>query len=136
MSDHRCVGHVGGLFLEMAGRDGAVPAVLVRDRRGLVLRIDDAAAFARVRASREVRHAAARMAERGVVVRVECRGRALVTLGVADASWWQRVLTGTRHVRLHAWPGAVRRSAARDHDRQQGAGPGVLDLRPSATQAA
>ncbi len=136
MSDHRCVGHVGGLFLEMAGRDGAVPAVLVRDRAGLVLRIDDAAAFARVRASRDVRDAAARMARRGVVVRVECRGRPLVTLGVADVPWWQRALTGTRHVRLDGWPGAVRRSAARDHDRQQGTGSGVLDLRPPAPQAA
>lgn len=136
MSDHRCVGHVGGLFLEMAGRDGVVPAVLVRDRGGLVLRIDDAAAFARVRASRDVRDAAARMAQRGVVVRVECRGRALVTLGVAHVPWWQRALTGARHVRLHAWPGAVRRSATRDRDRQQGTGSGVLDLPPPTPQAA
>ncbi|GAB3074816.1 hypothetical protein [Nocardioides zeae] len=136
MGDHRCVGHVGGLFLEMAGRDGAVPAVLVRDRDGLVLRIDDPAAFGRVRASREVREAATRMAERGVVVRVECRGRALVTLGVAAVPWWQRALTGATHLRLHAWPGAVRRGAARDRRRQERATPGAIEVPSVVPQAA
>lgn len=136
MSDHRCAGHVGGLFLELAGRDGAVPAVLVRDRDGLVLRVDEVAGFGRVRASREVRGAAARMAERGVVVRVECRGRALVTLGVATAPWWQRALAGAPHVRLHAWPGAVRRGAARDRRRQERSTTGVVDVHGGVAQAA
>ncbi|MDR6174930.1 hypothetical protein QE364_000952 [Nocardioides zeae] len=136
MNDHRCVGHVGGLFLEMAGRDGAVPAVLVRDRDGLVLRVDDTVAFGRVRAGREVRDAAALMAARGVVVRVECRGRALVTLGVPAAPWWQRALTGAAHVRLHAWPAVVRRGAARDRRRQERTTSGAVDVAAGVAQAA
>ncbi|HEY1135259.1 MAG TPA: hypothetical protein VGE77_11860 [Nocardioides sp.] len=134
MGDHRCVGHVGGLFLEVAGQDGGVPAVLVREQGDLVLRLDDPSVFARLRPAREVREASARMAERGVRVRVECRGRAVLTLGVERSPWWQRSISGAAHVRVDAWPGAVRRRAARDRrrderaERVRGAEAGALDL--------
>lgn len=104
MDEHRHVGHVGGLAVVVQGHAGPTPALLVRDEAGqLVLRTEDASGYARLRPSAEVRRASAAMAARGVTVRVDHDGRPVVTLGVARAPWWQRGLTGSRHLRVESW---------------------------------
>lgn len=132
MDQHRHHGHVGGLALTVQGVTGPSAALLVRDPDGqLVLRTEDASAYTRLRPSREVRRATAAMAERGVTVRVEHDGRAVVTLGVARAPWWQSTLTGSRHVRVESWRAARSARTAGSARPAGGARPAVDGTTPA-----
>ena len=86
--------------------------------------------FAGPRRRGVVRGFADGLAGRGLTLSVVSPPGPLVTLGARTSSWWQRRLTGSRHLRVERVPGAGRRSgpgpAARSEARRAavaGAGP-------------
>ena len=86
------------------------------DGNDLVVEVDDPAIFAGRSDAPAVRALAAGLARRGLRVRVVDREHHLITLGAVRTSWWQRRLTGSRHIRLGslrgAWTGARSRAGA------------------------
>lgn len=82
----------------------------------LVVEVDDPTIFAGRSDAPAVRALAAGLARRGLRVRVVDREHHLITLGAVRTSWWQRRLTGSRHIRLGslrgAWTGARSRAGA------------------------
>lgn len=87
----------------------------------LVLDVDDPAAFAGGGDAPVVRTVARALAERGIEVRVVQGERHLITLGNVRAPWWQRVGTGSRHIRLGSARGVLAAARARS-----GSTPSVL----------
>lgn len=81
----------------------------------LVLDVDDPGAFAGPADQVSVRAVAHALAGRGMTVRVVSGGQHLITLGAVRTSWWQRRVTGSRHIRLGSLRGAwtAARSRAR-----------------------
>lgn len=82
----------------------------------LQLQVDDPAAFAGRSDARALVAIADLLRSRGLVVDVVGAGTAvgrrarpavLVSLGAVHAPWWQRRLTGSRHVRLGDWRGLL-----------------------------
>ena len=82
----------------------------------LVVEVDDPTIFAGRSDAPAVRALAAGLARRGLRVQVVDREHHLITLGAVRTSWWQRRLTGSRHIRLGslrgAWTGARSRAGA------------------------
>ncbi len=87
-------------------------------RNRLVLEVDDPGAFAGPQDAPGVRAVAAALATRGMTVEVRHDGQLLITLGRVRTSWWQRRVTGSRHIRLGglrgAWTAARSRSRGTD----------------------
>ena len=79
----------------------------------LVLQVDDAGAFAGRDDAPAINAVAAALAQRGISVRIEEKGRHLVSIGAVRAPWWQRRLTGSRHVRVSSLRGAWTSARAR-----------------------
>jgi hypothetical protein len=82
----------------------------------LDVRVDDPGMFAGRSDAPAIRALADALARRGLAVRVSDREHHLITLGSVRTSWWQRRLTGSRHIRLGslrgAWTGARSRAGA------------------------
>ncbi len=95
-----------------------VQATLRGRGRTLDLEVDDPQLFAGRGDAPAIRALADELARIGLVVRVRDAERHLVTLGDVKGPWWQRRLTGTRHIRLGslrgAWTSARARSRATD----------------------
>jgi len=77
-----------------------VTGVLSGSGSALELRVSDPSVFAGRRDARSVRGIARGLARRGVSVTVMVPSGPLVTVGAARVPWWQRPVTGSRHVRL------------------------------------
>ncbi len=73
----------------------------------LELRVDSPAAFAGAADDAAVRGAAAALAARGLTVEVISGEQTLVVLGRTRSSWWQRRLTGSRHLRVGSLRGLL-----------------------------
>jgi hypothetical protein len=101
-----------------------VTGVLTGAGSALELRVSDPHVFAGRSDSRSVSGIARALAAQGVSMTVVAPSGPLVTLGVARAPWWQRAVTGSRHVRLARGKGlwALARGRARARG---GALPGV-----------
>jgi hypothetical protein len=82
----------------------------------LEVRVDRPEIFAGRSDAPAIRALADGLARRGLAVRVLDREHHLITLGAVRTSWWQRRLTGSRHIRLGslrgAWTGARARAGA------------------------
>jgi hypothetical protein len=102
--------------VDLPGQAG-VTGVLTGSGSALELRLSDPSVFAGRSDSRAVRGIARGLARRGVSVTVRVPSGPLVTLGAARVPWWQRAVTGSRHVRLERgsglWPLARGRARAR-----------------------
>lgn len=107
-------GRTAVLPVELMGPTGPLQATLARDVDGVLsLHAPAPGPFAGWRPDGDLREASAQMAARGVEVRVRVGGRHVLTLGVERAPWWQRTITGARHVRYAAWPPRRRGRAPR-----------------------
>ncbi|MBD8871179.1 FHA domain-containing protein [Nocardioides donggukensis] len=99
------------------GRD-TVHGALTGSGNRLDLAVDDPGMFAGRGDAPAVRAIAAELARRGLSLRVHDGDNHLITLGAVRASWWQRRLTGSRHIRLGslrgAWTSARSRSRSVD----------------------
>ncbi|CAN5714979.1 hypothetical protein BH11ACT8_BH11ACT8_10560 [soil metagenome] len=84
----------------------------------LRLRVDDPGVFAGPQDASVIRALAKGLAARGVVVEVFDERGLLICIGRVRTSWWQRRLTGSRHIRLGsvrgAWTSARARATASD----------------------
>ena len=87
--------------------------------RALVLEVDDPSAFAGRGDAPMIRTLADTLAGRGIRIEVCSGDTHLITLGATRSPWWQRRVTGSRHIRLGSlrgvWTSA--RSRARTTDR-------------------
>lgn len=96
-----------------------VDGTLRGDGRNLELRVSDPAAFAGRADSAAVKSFADSLALRGLTVTVVSGDSPLVTLGATRTTWWQRRLTGSRHIRVGgahgAWTG-LRARVAKPND--------------------
>ena len=103
--------------LELPGRR-AVTGTLTGSGTALELRVSDPFVFAGRRDSRAVRGLAESLAGRGLTVTVVVPSGPLVTLGAPRAPWWQRRLTGSRHLRIERGAGlwSLARGRARADD--------------------
>ncbi len=99
---------------------GAAPVrgTLRGDSNSLVLEVDDPGAFAGGGDAPVVRALADGLASWGVVITVVHDGVPLVRIGATRAPWWQRRVTGSRHIRLAGLGGAwtALRSRSRSTD--------------------
>ncbi|MBA2465174.1 MAG: hypothetical protein H0V42_09405 [Nocardioidaceae bacterium] len=77
-----------------------VTGALTGSGKALELRVSDPFLFAGRSDSGAVRSLAEGLATRGLSVSVVTSSGPVVTLGVARTSWWQRRLTGSRHIRV------------------------------------
>ena len=91
--------------LEVPGRR-PVRGHLAGSGRELLLSVDDPAAFAGRGDSATVRAAAAGLARRNLTVTVVSGDTTLLSLGVVRSSWWQRRVTGSRHMKVGGGRGA------------------------------
>lgn len=96
-------------------RDGleALHGTLAGADNNLVLQVDDAGVFAGRDDAPAINAVAAALAERGISVRIEEKGRHLVSIGAVRAPWWQRRFTGSRHIRVSSLRGAWTSARAR-----------------------
>lgn len=116
--------------VELPG-DHTVTGRLTGSGTALSLTLSDPFAFAGRNDSLVIRPLARALAERGVSVTLVTPAGPLVTLGASRAPWWQRRVTGSRHIRVERVAGLW--SLARGRAR---AGTGALagfDLRPPGT---
>ena len=103
-----------GLRVEVPGRR-PVTATLTGSGSVLELSVSDPAVFAGRGDAAVLRGLAARLASIGLSVRVSGPTGALVTLGAPHTPWWQRRVTGSRHIRVERgalWPLARGRARA------------------------
>ena len=88
------------------------------DTRGLIVTVDDPSLFAGRGDASAVKTLAEGLAARGLTMRVFDERHHLITLGAVRGPWWQRRLTGSRHIKLGSlrgvWTSA--RSRTRVHD--------------------
>lgn len=98
--------------LDLPGR-GQVQAHLRGDGKQLDLEVDDPGAFAGRGDVSAVNEVAERLADHGISVRVLSNKIHLITIGAARVPWWQRRLTGSRHIRLGSLRGLVTSARAR-----------------------
>ena len=93
---------------EAQGPDGArTRGHLHGDGQRLELRVDTPGALAGAADVAAVRGVAAMLAARGLTVDVVAGDRTLVVLGRIRSSWWQRRLTGSRHMRVGSLRGLL-----------------------------
>jgi hypothetical protein len=85
---------------------------------GLVLQVDDPQMFAGRKDAPAIRTLADSLAARGLTIHVHDGQHHLVSMGAIRTPWWQRRLTGSRHIRLGslrgAWTSARSRTRAVD----------------------
>ena len=101
--------------------DTAIDGHLTGSGTALQLSVSDPSVFAGRSDARAMRGLAAALAAGGVQVTVVADDRPLVTLGAPRTPWWQRRLTGSRHIRIERGAGLL--SLARGRAR---ATPGAL----------
>lgn len=97
-----------GFSLELPGgpTDGRlVEGTLTGSGTALELRVSDPFVFAGRSDSRAVRGVAQALAARGLTVTVIAPAGPLVTLGAPHTPWWQRRVTGSRHIRIERGAG-------------------------------
>ncbi len=89
------------LEVELALPDRPVVHAALRGQGNkLDLEVDDPQVFAGRGDVGAVRAVADGLADQGVTVRVLSGGTHLITMGATRSPWWQRRLTGSRHIRL------------------------------------
>ena len=91
------------LSVDLPG-ERTVTGALTGSGSSLELRVSDPYVFAGRSDARSVRSIARGLATHGVSVTVMMPSGPLVTLGAARVPWWQRPVTGSRHVRLERGP--------------------------------
>lgn len=77
------------------------------------MEVDKPGAFAGNQDAPALRDMAEGLASLGVVIRVEHRGRHLVTVGATRAPWWHRRFTGSRRIRLGSLRGVLTTARSR-----------------------
>jgi hypothetical protein len=85
--------------------DRTVVGALTGSGAALELTVSDPLLFAGRRDARAVRGIAETLAARGVSVTVVSPSGPLVTLGAPHTPWWQRRVTGSRHIRIERGAG-------------------------------
>jgi hypothetical protein len=90
--------------LELPG-ERTVTGALSGSGRALDLSVSDPFAFAGRRDARSVRGVAEALAAAGLSVTVRTPRGPLVTLGAPRTPWWQRRVTGSRHIRIERGAG-------------------------------
>jgi hypothetical protein len=85
--------------------DRTVNGVLTGSGTALELTVSDPLAFAGRSDARAVRGIAAALAARGLSLTVVAPSGPLVTLGAPHTPWWQRRVTGSRHIRIERGAG-------------------------------
>jgi hypothetical protein len=85
--------------------DRTVNGVLTGSGTALELTVSDPLVFAGRSDARDVRGIAAALAARGVSLTVVAPSGPLVTLGAPHTPWWQRRVTGSRHIRIERGAG-------------------------------
>jgi hypothetical protein len=85
--------------------DRTVNGVLTGSGTALELTVSDPLVFAGRSDARAVRGIAAALAARGVSLTVVAPSGPLVTLGAPHTPWWQRRVTGSRHIRIERGAG-------------------------------
>jgi hypothetical protein len=93
-----------GVTLEVPGR-APVTATLTGSGSRLDLAVSDPAVFAGRGDAAVIRGLASTLASAGLSVRVSGPAGALVTLGAPRTPWWQRRVTGSRHIRIERGAG-------------------------------
>lgn len=78
-----------------------------------VMEVDRPGAFAGSEDAPALRGFAEGLASLGVVMRVEHRGRHLITVGATRAPWWHRRVTGSRRIRLGSLRGVATTARSR-----------------------
>ena len=116
--------------VELPG-DRTVTGQLTGSGTALSLRVSDPFAFAGRSDSVVIRHLAQSLAEHGVAVTVVTPAGPLVTLGARRPPWWQRRVTGSRHIRIERLAGLW--SLARGRSRATSGALPTSDLRPPGT---
>lgn len=92
--------------VEVTG-DRTVSGALSGSGSALELTVSDPLVFAGRRDARAVRGIAAALAARGVSLTVVAPSGPLVTLGAPHTPWWQRRVTGSRHIRIERGAGLL-----------------------------
>ena len=105
-----------------------VTGTLTSSGSGLDLWVSDHSVFAGRSDASAIRGLARGLAEWGLTIRVSTDAGPLVTLGSGQAPWWQRWLTGSRHIRIES--GRALRTLARGRLR---GGSGAVSMVPPAT---
>lgn len=103
-----------GFSVDLPG-ERTVTGQLTGSGRSLTLTVSDPFAFAARRDSPAIRLAAKALAEQGVALTVVAPSGPIVTLGAPRPPWWQRWVTGSRHIRIERGAGLwslVRRARA------------------------
>jgi Inner membrane component of T3SS, cytoplasmic domain len=85
--------------------DRTVSGVLTGSGTALELTVSDPLVFAGRSDARAVRGIATALAARGVSLTVVAPSGPLVTLGAPHTPWWQRRVTGSRHIRIERGAG-------------------------------
>lgn len=111
--------------------DRTVTGVLHGSGSRLELRVSDPFVFAGRSDARAVSAVADALAARGLTVTVVASSGPLVTLGAPHPPWWQRRVTGSRHIRIER--GAGLWSLARGRVRATARALPAADLVPPAT---
>ena len=111
--------------------DRLVTGRLVGSGTSLTLTVSDPFVFAGRGDAAAIGHLAAALAARGLSVTVTAPSGPLVTLGAARTPWWQRRVTGSRHIRIER--GAGLWSLARGRSRAAAGALPSSDLAPPAT---
>jgi hypothetical protein len=93
-----------GVTLDVPGR-APVTATLTGSGSRLDLAVSDPAVFAGRGDAAVIRGLASTLASAGLSVRVSGPTGALVTLGAPRTPWWQRRVTGSRHIRIERGAG-------------------------------
>ncbi len=110
----------------------AVSAHLTGTGGALTLHVDEPFVFAGRRDAPAIRGLAAGLAQRGLIVTVVGPSGPLVTLGACRASWWQRRLTRSRHIKVEKGAGLWSLARGRAQSRNVAALP-AADLAPPPT---